>query len=141
MHAAELENKFQALCFYTLMHGGAAFIHQHVVDAYAIQAADENTKNMKIFFALAGLYLLHEKKYTGKQIQHAHITIAQGNKNFPVFALPTQRGSITVTEVQATSPGALRDEMIYKWCANVWQALSPLHPEIDNAVKQYLNQA
>jgi hypothetical protein len=139
MDATALENKFQALCFYTLMHGGAAFIHQHVVDAYAVQTADENTKPIKVFFALAGLYLLHQKKYTGKQIQQAHITITRGSKEFPTFVLPAHRGSITVAQVQATSPGALRDEMIYTWCANVWQAVISLHPQIEQATLQHLN--
>ena len=35
---------YQALCAYTLGLRDARFIHQHVVDAYMAQHADERTK-------------------------------------------------------------------------------------------------
>ena len=42
------QQAFDELCAYTLQRGDAAFIHQHVVDAFAAQQADENTKPIKI---------------------------------------------------------------------------------------------
>jgi hypothetical protein len=48
---------YHELCGYTLTHGDAAFIHQHVVDAFAAQHADAHSKPIGITFALAGLYL------------------------------------------------------------------------------------
>ena len=38
---------YEELCYYTLAHGDPAFIHQHVVDAFAAQTADENIKPIK----------------------------------------------------------------------------------------------
>ncbi len=51
------QEQYHELSFYTLAHTGKTFIHQHIVDAYAAQAADAKTKSITIFFALAGLYL------------------------------------------------------------------------------------
>ena len=39
----------------TLTRGDAAFIRQHVVDAYAAQLADESTNPITTAFALIGL--------------------------------------------------------------------------------------
>jgi len=35
------QHSYHALCCYTLQHGDATFIHQHVVDAYTAQHADD----------------------------------------------------------------------------------------------------
>ena len=45
------------LSYYTLAHGDSAFIHQHVVDAYAAQHLRSSTSTIGAAFALAGLYL------------------------------------------------------------------------------------
>jgi hypothetical protein len=37
------------------VHRDPSFIHQYVVDAFAAQQADEQTKPMKLTFALVGL--------------------------------------------------------------------------------------
>jgi hypothetical protein len=51
------EDAYHALCSYTLARRDAEFIHQHVVDAYMAQRADERTKPIALTFALVGLYL------------------------------------------------------------------------------------
>ena len=53
------EAAYHELCYYTLTLGDPAFIHQHVVDAFAAQQADEQTKPIKVTFALVGLYLTY----------------------------------------------------------------------------------
>jgi len=63
---------YDALCAYTLTRGDAAFIHQHVVDAFAAQSADEATKPITLTFALVGLYLHVERQFTGREVQRAH---------------------------------------------------------------------
>lgn len=45
---------YDELQAYTLAHGDPAFIHQHVVDAWAAQHADEETKPIALTFALVG---------------------------------------------------------------------------------------
>ena len=41
-------SEYEELAFYTLAHGDPAFIHQHVVDAWMLQTADETTKPIAI---------------------------------------------------------------------------------------------
>jgi hypothetical protein len=56
------QDQFHELSFYTLSHPDTVyFIHQHAVDAFAAQTADENTKPIKLTFGLIGLYLFLEK--------------------------------------------------------------------------------
>jgi hypothetical protein len=83
------EDQFNELSFYTLAHpNNIYFIHQHIVDAYQAQTADSNTKPIAITFSLAGLYLFLEKNYTGRQVQQAHMKLAQNKKVWPQFELP-----------------------------------------------------
>jgi hypothetical protein len=110
------------LSFYTLSHKSNDFIHQHIVDAYTAQVADENTKPIAIVYALAGLYLHLEKKYSGKQVQLAHIEMSKMPKLFDPIILPENRGNITVKEVIEKPEGAERDKMIHQWCISVWDA-------------------
>lgn len=116
------QEQFHELSFYTLSLSDTYFIHQHIVDAYAAQTADINTKPIKIIFALAGLYLFIEKKYAGKEVQLAHMQMAKGKKIWPAIILPAERGNITVSDVLAKPAGKERDDMIRNWCVSVWDA-------------------
>jgi hypothetical protein len=123
--------KFHELSFYTLGHPDKEyFIHQHGVDAFQAQTADEDTKLIGLVFALIGLYLFLEKGYTGKQVQQAHMKMAANKKPWPRLSLPASRGQITVVDVLNTTPGPERDLMIKSWCASVWQAYADWHPGI-----------
>ncbi len=84
---------YNELSCYTIAHGDAAFIHQHIVDAFIAQTADESTKPISLTFALVGLYLHVERQFTGRQVQLAHMKLAQ------------DRGAITVTDVMAAPAG------------------------------------
>jgi hypothetical protein len=79
---------YDELCAYTLTHGGAAFIHQHVVDAFTAQTADERTKPIALTFALAGLYLHVERQFSGREVQQAHQRLARRKQTWPSFVLP-----------------------------------------------------
>lgn len=120
--ALSIQEQFNELSFYTLAHQDPSFIHQHVVDAQTAQTADINTKPLRILFALAGLYLFVEKNYSGRQVQQAHLQMAKNKQALPSVILPMERGEITVFDVVAKPPGRERDEMIYHWCASVWEA-------------------
>ena len=117
-----LEDANNELCCYTLTHSDPSFIHQQVVDAFAAQNADAHTKPIQLTFALVGLYLHVEKQYTGRQVQRAHMKLAQQKRLWPSFALPDDRGSITAADVLAMPAGAERDQAIHTWCASVWEA-------------------
>ena len=115
---------YNELCYYTLAHGDAAFIHQHVVDAFAAQTANEHDKPIKLTFALVGLYLHVEKQFNGRQVQLAHMKLGREKQAWPVFSLPGDRGAVAVTNVLDAPAGPGRDEMIHQWCISVWEAFS-----------------
>lgn len=132
--------QFHELSFYTLSHGYEEFLHQYVVDAYAVQNADENTKPIALIFGLAGLYLKIEKKFTGREIQQMHILMSQNKKPWPQIKLPNNRGAIAVEDVLAINPGKERDEMIRKWCESVWRAFMDNKDVIAEWMSDYLQQ-
>lgn len=126
---------YSELSYYTLAHPDPAFIHQHIVDAYAAQMADENTKPIKLAFALIGLYLDLVKNYSGREVQIAHMQLANKRKQWPLFLLPEHRGTITAADVVAVPPGDERDDMIRKWCASVWEAYRDSHQMVAELVQ------
>jgi hypothetical protein len=66
MNQSNLEQeKYYELSYYTLAHDDPRFIHQHIVDAFAAQTANQDTNPIKVAFALIGLYLYLERDYTG----------------------------------------------------------------------------
>jgi hypothetical protein len=133
------QHQFHELSFYTLAHPDTVcFIHQHAVDAFAAQTADENTKPIKLTFGLIGLYLFLEKGYTGKRVQNAHVKLSQNKKVWPSLELPAHQGAITVNDVLQAEAGEPRDLMIKKWCESVWVANENWHQAIANLAKTEL---
>ena len=130
MNNDELQEKFNELTYYTLAHPDPAFIHQHIVDAFIAQTADKDSKPIGVAFALIGLYLYLEKKYTGKQVQLAHMALARRIRAWPKFDLPESRGEITIADVLNEPAGPGRDAKIREWCASVWQAYSESHQKV-----------
>lgn len=124
------QESYHELSYYTLAHTDPNFIHQHIVDAFAAQTAHENTKPIRVTFALVGLYLYLEKNYTGRQVQLAHMTLANRRKEWRKFDLPEFRGEIRVGDVVREPPGEKRDAMIRSWCESVWQACKKCHLDV-----------
>jgi hypothetical protein len=118
------------LSFYTLGLADPAFIHQHIVDAFAAQNATPERKPIYVVFALIGLYLHLERGFTGRQVQLAHMRLGTPRRNWIMPQLPELRGSIRVGHVLAAPPGQHRDHMIEEWCASVWEAYRDVHGEI-----------
>lgn len=133
------EEQYHKLALYTLQHdaGTQLFIHQYIVDAYAAQNATPEMKPITIAFALAGLYLHLEKGYTGKQVQDAHIQMAQQKREWPTFELPEDRGAIADADVLKAPEGAERDEMINKWSASVWDSWKGSHEKVKAFLAEY----
>lgn len=132
------EKAFNQLSYYTLSHKSPEFIHQYIVDAYAAQTADKTTKPIKIAFALIGLYLHIEKKYSGKMVQNSHMQLAKYKDKLPSFVLPEKRGDITVVDVLSISEGMARDEKIDEWMQSVWNAYAREHQKIADFLDMYL---
>jgi Family of unknown function (DUF5946) len=115
---------YHQLCGYTLTHGDPAFIHQHVVDAFAAQTADEGGKPIAVTFALVGLYLHLERGFSGREVQRAHMRLGRQKHVWPVFELPRDRATMTAIDVLAAPAGPERDAAIDAWCASVWKAFA-----------------
>jgi len=141
MSQDEFQEKFYELSYYTLAHPDPAFIHQHIVDAFAAQTADEDTKPIAVAFALIGLCLYLEKNYTGKQLQLAHMTLARRKREWPKFDLPESRGAITVADVLSEPGGPIRDAKTREWCASVWQAYGESRQKVLDLLSKYLNDS
>ncbi|MDE3200247.1 MAG: hypothetical protein KGN79_04935 [Acidobacteriota bacterium] len=124
------QEQFDELCFYTLAHGQPEFIHQHAVDAFAAQLADESTKPITLVFALIGLYLHAEQGFTGRQVQLAHMRMAAHRKTWHKPALVKSCGTLTVADALAAAPGPARDAAIRAWATDVWAAWHERREEI-----------
>ncbi len=134
---ASEENAYDELQCYTLERADTTFIHQHVVDAWAAQHADESSKPIGVAFALVGLYLHLERGFNGRQVQQGHMALARRPQTWPSFPLPDDRGSITAIQVVAAPAGAVRDEAIDAWCASVWAAFHDSHQDVAELLKRH----
>lgn len=130
---------FDQLCFHTMNLGDARFIHQHAVDAYAVQEAGEDTKPIAVVFGLAGLYLYLERGFTGRQVQRTHMRMARLRRTWPRLALPVERGAMTIVDVVKAEPGEALDRAIHEWCVAVWGAYHASRGEIASLLKTLLD--
>jgi hypothetical protein len=130
-----LIDAYHELCCYTLAHPGAAFIHQHVVDAFMAQQANAATKPVGLTFALIGLFLHVEKHVTGKDVQRVHMRLGRRRQTWPTWALPAERGTIRPEDVMAAPPGPERDAAIDAWCASVWSAYANHRSAIEDLLR------
>jgi hypothetical protein len=137
VHRPSVRDAYDELSAYTLTHGDPAFIHQHVVDAFAAQQADESTKPITVTFALVGLYLRVEKRRTGRQVQLVHMKLAQRKRKWPTWPLPRERGTMTAADVILAAPGPTRDEAIDAWCASAWQAFRSHRDAVVKLLEEY----
>ena len=125
------------LLAYTLSHGDPAFIHQHVVDAWMAQHADQSTKPIGITFALVGLYLHLEKGFSGRQVQRVHMALGNRKRQWSTFTLPPDRGRVTALDVMAAPAGSERDRTIDAWCSSVWSAYHDSHEAVASLLQHH----
>jgi hypothetical protein len=131
------QSAYEELQCYTLAHRDPAFIHQHVVDAFAAQHADEETKPITLTFALIGLCLHVDYGFSGGQVQRAHMALARHRRGWPSLQLPVDRGVLTVADVVVRPEGQARDEAIDRWCASVWTAYKETHPAVVALLREH----
>jgi hypothetical protein len=132
--------EFHELCYYTLAHPDPSFIHQHVVDAFTAQTADENTKPIALAFALIGLYLYIEAGYSGKEVQRMHMKLGRRRRPWKTFHRPEEQGNVRVSDVLAAPPGPGRDAAIREWCTAVWEAYKESRPAIIDLIGDELGR-
>jgi hypothetical protein len=113
---------YDQLYVYAGSRGRDTFILQLVVDAHGAQIATEQTKPIAIVFALVGLYLHVEEKFSGLHVQTVHMQLGRKKHEWPAITLPAKRGNITAEDVLNVPAGAERDVAISRWCRAVWEA-------------------
>ena len=112
---------YDELAFYTLGLRDPEFIHQHIVDAFAVQHAGPDSKPIAIVFGLVGLYLYLEKNFTGRQVQRVHMQLARNRRKWTAPSIPQRQANVGLADVLSAPPGQERDAMIRRWCESVWQ--------------------
>jgi|SRR5579863_7055526 len=122
---------------YVYSMGRPGFILQHVVDAFAVQTFNNDSKSIALVFGLLGLYLHLEKQFSGRQVQRVHMQLGRAKREWPPIHLPQDRGAITVSDVLAASPGPERDQAIKNWCSSVWNAFSANRQTIIDLLHEY----
>lgn len=114
---------FHALSFYSLAHPDQPyFIHQHVVDAYAVQHLTSHTKMIKATYGLLGLCLYLEYGFSGKEVQNVHVQLSNDKTNWPDIRYPLEPINFSIRDILNASEGNERDAKIREWCEVVWEA-------------------
>ena len=122
---------------YAYTMGRPGFIQQHVVDAFAVQTANDESNPISVVFGLVGLYLHVEKQFSGRQVQRVHMKLGRRKQEWPRVHLPEDRGSVTVADVLAATAGPERDMAINDWCHSVWTAFSAHRQTIISLLRDY----
>jgi Family of unknown function (DUF5946) len=122
---------------YVYTMGRPGFILQHVVDAFAVQIANDESKPISVVFGLIGLYLYVEKQFSGRQVQEVHMKLGRNKREWPSIQLPKDRGSMTAVDVLAASAGPERDMAIDKWCRAVWSACEGIGKSIAELLREH----
>lgn len=130
-----MDDAYQRLYAETMQDRRASFPLQYIVDAYAAQTAAAGDKPIRLVFALVGLYLHLERRFDGRQVQLAHMTLGRRKRTWPSIALPAERGPITPTHVLAAPPGPDRDRAIDDWCRSAWDAFVDSRPAIESLLR------
>jgi hypothetical protein len=122
---------------YAYTMGRPGFILQHVVDAFAVQTANDNSKPIGVVFGLVGLYLHVERQFSGREVQKAHMVLGRRKREWPRVYLPEDRGSMTVADVVAVAAGPERDMAIDDWCRSLWSAFGGNRQTIVAFLREY----
>lgn len=135
---ATLELKlFHELSFYTLAHPNKEyFIHQHIVDAYAVQHITEETKIIKSTYGLLGLCLYLDYGFSGKEVQHVHVKLSSDKSDWPNIQYPIDKSDYSLQTILNTPEGEQRDQEIRNWCEIIWKA----HQANQQPVRDWLKQ-
>ncbi len=122
---------------YAYTMGRPGFILQHVVEAFAVQTANDDSRPIGVVFGLVGPYLHVERQYSGRQVQKAHMELGDRKREWPSVYLPEDRGTMAVADVLGASAGPGRDMGIDDWCRSVWTAFGGNRQTIIALLREY----
>jgi Family of unknown function (DUF5946) len=122
---------------YAYTMGRPGFILQHVVDAFAVQTANKDSRPIGVVFGLVGLYLHVEKQFSGRQVQEVHRKLGGRKREWPSVYFPADRGRMSVVDVLAAPAGLERDRAIDDWCESVWTSFCDNRQTILALLREY----
>ena len=113
------------------------FILQHVVDAFVVQTANDESELIGVIFGLVGLYLHVERQFSGSEVQRVHMELGREKREWPSVELTGCLGRMTVLDVLNVSDGPQRDLAIDEWCRSVWKACASNRETIIGLLRNY----
>ena len=135
LHMDTMRAAYDEVYVYTM--GRPGFILQHVLDAFAVQTANQDSKPIGVMFGLVGLYLHVEKQFSGRQVQEVHTKLGRRKQEWPSIYFPDERGTMTVVDVLTASAGPERDMAIDNWCRSVWTSFGGNRQTIVALLQEY----
>ena len=130
-----MRSAYDEVYVYTMCRPG--FILQHVVDAFVVQTANQESRPIGVVFGLVGLYLHVEKQFSGRQVQEVHMQLGRRKRAWPSISFPEDRGTLTVIDVLAAPAGPERDVAIENWCRSVWTSFAGNRGAIIGLLREY----
>ncbi|HEX6988302.1 MAG TPA: DUF5946 family protein [Bacillota bacterium] len=77
-------------------------------------------------------------RYTGAQVQKAHMRMAARRREWPRFDLPARPAAATVLDVMKVPAVEQRDLMVRRWAAAVWASWQHGHAEVRSLYRELL---
>jgi hypothetical protein len=113
-------------------------VHQLTVDAYAVQHAGGPHPDKSVDIHLAGLHLTLVRGIRPPYVPPMLQRIASANSEWPHFAPPDVRWTMTVFDV-AIAAGEFEEHIraVRAWSASVWEAWSMHHDAIAAFVEKH----
>ncbi|MBO9727273.1 MAG: hypothetical protein J7623_01415 [Chitinophaga sp.] len=136
--SGECLDLFQQLSARTFALEHPDFHHQLAIDAYSAQHAGGIAKGITTAYALIGLYLALELRYTGRQVQHIHSIIPK--QQWGPITPPGQPAAITVQEVLKAGTNDALYAAIRKWAKSVWDSWALHHEWVKEKASPFVEQ-
>jgi hypothetical protein len=130
---------YHEVCAWSLSRRDGHFVHQFIVDCWALQHATVGSKPISIVFPLVSLYLHLEHGQSGRQAQLAHMQLAKHRKDWPRMTPPADEIRFSVREVFDLESDAAREQAIHRWCELTWKVWKDSQQVIRELVQRELN--
>lgn len=114
-------------------------LHQLMVDTYGAQhAGGSGESRLGVAFALIGLSLALDHGWSGTDVRDAHRYLATTAGDWPAFAPPTRRASLTVYGVALAASPDEHADLIDRWAADVWASWQPAYADVAALIDERL---
>jgi hypothetical protein len=105
-------------------------LHQLMVDTYGAQHAGGPAAPIGVAFALIGLKLDLEDGWRGNEVRDAHRYLAASFHDWPLFAPPARRASLTVFDVAMAGSPEAHARLVRDWAVDVWASWGTVRDDV-----------